>query len=169
MTSAIRRRLAIGALAVVLVWPPVHHILVRTLEIDAWAFFGWSMYAVPNLRLNVRAASLAGDGTLDWNAVSPSAWRPMRLYGERRARWGRLLSPDALAREIFELQPELRGLLIRVRRWEIDRESARVASRDSDYVYAPSVYAPSVHAPSGSPGGELPDVRENSWDGRKND
>jgi hypothetical protein len=134
----VRRRLAIGALAVVLVWPPVHHVLVRTLEIDAWTFFGWSMYAVPNLRLNVRAASVAGDGTLDWNAVSLSAWKPMRLYGERRLRWGRLLTPDTLASEIFELQPELPGLLIRVVRFRIDRESARIGSHDTDYVYAPS-------------------------------
>ena len=34
-------------------------------------------------------------------------------------------------------QPELPGLLIRVRRWVIDRDSARLQPRDRDYRYFP--------------------------------
>ena len=139
MSSRIRRRAAITALVAFFLWPPVHHVFVRSLDLDPWAFFGWSMYAVPNLRLNVRAARIE-DGSPappDWNAVSPALYGPMRQYALRRQRWGELLPPDALAERIFAEQPELPGLLIRVRRWVIDRDSARIQPRDRDYRYFP--------------------------------
>ncbi len=143
LTTRTRSRIAVGLLAVLAVWPGLHHGLVRGVEIDPWAFFGWSMYAVPNLRINVRAGRVELDAsgemlaeTVDWNAISPHAYRAMRAYAERRAVWGRLLAPDALAEEIFAGQPDLPGVVIRVRRWVIDRDSARIAPRDIDYAYA---------------------------------
>ena len=62
-----------------------------------WAFFGFAMYAVPNLRVNVRAARLASlDPHVepDWNAISPALYGVMREYALRRQRFGRLLPPD---------------------------------------------------------------------------
>ena len=117
----------------------MHHTLVRSVDLDPWAFFGWSMYAVPNLRLNVRAARVeaGSEAVPDWNAISPALYGPMRAYALRRQRWGELLAPDALAERIFAEQPELPGLLIRVRRWVIDRDSARLQARDRDYRYFP--------------------------------
>jgi hypothetical protein len=124
-------------LCAVLLWPPVHHGLVRSLDLDPWSFFGWSMYAVPNLRLNVRAARLEADSAPDWNAISPALYGPMRAYALKRQHWGELLRPDALAEQIFAEHREYAGLLIRVRRWRIDRDSSRVQFRDRDYRYAP--------------------------------
>jgi hypothetical protein len=133
-------RVATALLVAVLVWPGVHHVLARTLSLDPWAFFGFAMYAVPNLRVSVRAArldpALAGAAP-DWNAIPPSSWSLLRAFGERRSRYGVLLSPDALARELFAVQPELPGLLVRVRRFEIGRESSRIEAIDQDYLYAP--------------------------------
>ena len=127
MTTRIRGRIAVGLLLVLAVWPGLHHVLVRSVEIDPWGFFGWSMYAVPNLRMNVRVGRVDVDsgsgsgsemqaGSVDWNAISPRAYHAIRVYAERRERWGRLLPPDALAEEIFAGQQDLPGIVIRVRR-----------------------------------------------------
>ncbi len=147
MSSPLRIGLATLLLALVLVWPPIQHGLVRAYDLDAWAFFGWAMYAVPNLRVNVRAArleapaasrkELAADASPDWNAISVGSYGALRAFAERRGRWGALLPPDTLARDLFRAQPDLPGILIRVRRWEISRETSRLVPSDTDYVYAP--------------------------------
>lgn len=140
MTSRLRIRLATGLVVFVLLWPPVQHVAARTFELDPWAFFGFAMYAVPNLRVNVRAARLASldpHAEPDWNAISPVSYAALRSFAERRARWGRLLAPDNVARELFAAQPDLPGLLIRVRRWVIAPESSRLEPRDTDYRFAP--------------------------------
>ena len=154
MSSPLRIGLATLLLALVLVWPPIQHGLVRAYDLDAWAFFGWAMYAVPNLRVNVRAARLeapaasrkepaasgmepAADARPDWNAITVGSYDALRTFAERRGRWGALLPPDTLARDLFRAQPDLPGILIRVRRWEISRETSRLVPSDTDYVYAP--------------------------------
>lgn len=149
MSSRLRCRAAIAALIAVFLWPPVHHGLVRSFDLDPWSFFGWSMYAVPNLRLNVRAARLEAGSAPDWNAISPALYGPMRAYALKRQRWGELLPPDALAEQIFAEQPEHPGLLIRVRRWVIDRDSARLQPRDRDYRYdKPGAGRPKMSRPA---------------------
>lgn len=135
MSSALRKRVATGLLAAVVVWPALHHGLARSLELDPWAFFGFAMYAVPNLRVNVRAAALAPGGEPDWNAVPVSSYRLLNEYAERRARFGLLASPDPLAAELLERHPDLPGLLLRVRRWRIDPETSRLEPVDRDYLY----------------------------------
>jgi hypothetical protein len=154
VSSSLRIGLATLLLALVLVWPPIQHGLARTYDLDAWAFFGWAMYAVPNLRVNVRAARLeapaaslrapaaslrapAADASPDWNAISVGSYDALRAFAERRGRWGALLPPDTLARDLFRAQPDLPGILIRVRRWQISRETSRLVPSDTDYVYAP--------------------------------
>ncbi len=161
MSTSLRVRLATLLLVSVLAWPPIQHGLARMYDLDAWAFFGWAMYAVPNLRVNVRAARLeapaagpkapaagpkapaagprapAGDASPDWNAISVGSYGALRAFAERRGRWGALLPPDTLARDLFRAQPDLPGVLIRVRRWEISTETSRLVPSDTDYVYAP--------------------------------
>ena len=129
-------RLATALLVAVMVWPGVQHVLARSLELDPWAFFGFAMYSVPNLRVNVRAAGLEADGgEPDWNAIPVSSYRLLNDYAEARARYGLLLPPDGLAEALFERQPEISALLIRVRRWQISPETSRLEAVDRDAVY----------------------------------
>jgi len=132
-------RLATGLLVAVMVWPALHHGLARSLELDPWAFFGFAMYSVPNLKLNVRAAVLAGrEDEPDWNAIPVSDYRLLNQFAERRARFGLLSTPEPLASALFERHPEIPGLLLRVRRWRIGPESSRLEAVDRDYFYARS-------------------------------
>lgn len=136
LSGRLRRRLALSLLTAVTVWPLLQHGLARSLELDPWAFFGFAMYSVPNLRLNVRAGALDGSGREpDWSAVPFSSYALLREYAERRARYGRLLSPDHLARRLLDANPEIPQLLIRIRRWRISPETSRLEPVDTDYVY----------------------------------
>ncbi len=140
MTTRTRLRLATALVVLVATWPLVQHGLARRYELDPWAFFGFAMYAVPNLRVTVRAGRLESPESTaepDWNAISPASYGALREFAERRGRWGRLLEPDDLAERLFAAQPELPAVVIRVRRWEIDGDSSRLKPRDTDYVYAP--------------------------------
>jgi len=129
-------RVATGMLAFVIAWPLVQHGLARSLELDPWSFFGFAMYAVPNLKLTVRAAVPGAAGEpLDWNAVPVSSYGLLREYAERRARFGKLLPPDALAAELLERHPEIPGVVVRIRRWQISGESSRLEAVDSDFAY----------------------------------
>ena len=135
-----RVRLATGLLIAVMIWPPVQHVLARTYDLDPWAFFGWAMYAAPNLRVNVLAARLETpsiDANPDWNAISVGSYGELRSFAIRRAKFGSLLSPDDLARDLFREQPDLPGILIRVTRWEISHETSRLTPAHSDHVYSP--------------------------------
>ena len=139
MSTRLRTRIAALLLAFVVVWPPAQHVLSRSFDMDPWAFFGFAMYAAPNLRTHVRAGILDGaqDAEPDWNAVPRDVADAIHAYALRRARWGELLPPDGLAAEIFERHPELPGLVVRVRRWVLERGTARIAHRDRDYTFAP--------------------------------
>jgi len=139
VSSRNRQRLALVALAFLVAWPPVQHAFVRSFDMDPWAFFGFAMYSSPNLRLNVRAASIepGPDSVPDWNAIPAGVRDEVHAFALRRSRFGELLPPDALAEAIFASAPELPGVVVRVRRWVLERESARIAFRDRDYRYAP--------------------------------
>jgi hypothetical protein len=131
---------ATATLITLMIWPPVQHVVTRTAGVDPWSFFGFAMYAVPNLRVTVRAARLDSiePGTEpDWNAISVGSYRTLREFGERRARFGSFASPDDAARKLFAAQPDLPGIVIRIQRWVIARDSTRLESHDIDLVYAP--------------------------------
>ena len=140
MRGKLRIRLATALLALVCLWPPVQHVLSRKLELDPWSFFGFAMYAVPNLRVTVRAGALdPGGGDPDWNAVPVSSYALLREFGERRARFGRLLPPDGLAGALLERHPELPGVVVRIRRWHISPETSRLEPVERDFSYAKSL------------------------------
>ena len=135
-----RMRLATALLVLVLAWSPVQHRLARVYDLDPWSFFGWAMYSVPNLRVTVRAGSLDDPSSRaepDWNAISLGSYSALREFAERRGRLGRLLPPDDLAAELFRAQPDLGGLVVRVIRWRIAHDTARIVPANVDYVYAP--------------------------------
>lgn len=139
LTSSLRIRVATVLLAVVCLWPPVQHLLSRSLELDPWSFFGFAMYSVPNLRVTVRAGALDPmGGEPDWNAISVASYPLLREFGERRARFGRLVTPDELAGALLERHPQLSGVVVRIQRWRISPETSRLEPEVRDFSYRAS-------------------------------
>ena len=137
MSYRSRRRLLVGLLAVAALWPALHHVLARTAHTDPWKLFGWSMYAAPPGRVQVRV-----------DRIDAGERRPLRLFGElarardayagRRASLGRLARPDGLAQQILASDPELEEVVVVVRRWGLDPDSARLITEDREARYTRS-------------------------------
>ena len=58
MSTEWRRKTIAGVVIFVLLWPAVHIGLVAHFRIDPWELFGWSMYALPAGRVQVRVELL---------------------------------------------------------------------------------------------------------------
>ncbi len=140
MTYAVKRKIVVAGLVVVTAWPLVHHGLVRTLDLNAWHWFGWSMYAVPPQSLEVYPYSLPDRRLLGTAGLSPPSERAvMRVYdefGRRRLEFGKRLPPIEFARALFRAFPGEDSIEINIRRLSLDRSSAMfVETRRERYEY----------------------------------
>ena len=75
-----------ATLGILLAWPVVHMGLASTLDFSSWRFFGWGMYATPDL-WHLPAVYVRGaDGALAPLTVPPTdpavldAYRPVRVF-----------------------------------------------------------------------------------------
>lgn len=124
MTTATKRRMAMGALVLLALWVPSHHVTTRLSGADPWKFFGWAMYTVPNSTVTVRANPLRGQERIP-RLLSPDALAILETYAKRRAVWGKLISPEAMAGRILEHESDLDGLEVILRDWRVDTADAR--------------------------------------------
>ena len=140
MTYAVKRKIVLAGLVIVTAWPPVHHGLVRALDLNPWHWFGWSMYTVPPQSLEVYPYSLPDRRALRPAGLSPlSAQALMRVYddfGRRRLEFGKRLPPTEFARALFRAFPGEDSIEINIRRLGLDRSSAMfVETRRERYEY----------------------------------
>lgn len=119
-----KRRLAAALVLFLALWPAVHHGLARSYGINPWRFLGWSMYAVPNARVN-----LALRGYVEGRELQISVGEEARAAGDRYARWRVNLGDFASARPLAEAalaeHPALDAVDVIVYTRVLDRESAR--------------------------------------------
>jgi hypothetical protein len=118
----------------VLAWPLAHAGLVARHHLDAWEFFGWSMYARPAARVQVRVDVERGGET-----------RPLRVMGERRRRvqrfarrataFGRLARAEPFAREILEWDPTIDAVTIVTREVVLDRDTAMLVGHETRHRF----------------------------------
>jgi hypothetical protein len=131
-----KARAVLAGLALLALWPAVHHALVRHADLHPWKLGGWSMYAVPISPPRFELEGLLGTRRLP---IDPAAL-PLELLRDfgRFTRWrlvfGRAVSPEPVARRILEAAPELDGLVVVVRHFVIERETARVRWREDRYL-----------------------------------
>jgi len=129
MSGSLRRRIMLAIVAFVLVWPVAHAGLVARYRIDPWELFGWSMYALPAARVQVRVeVERAGERT------------PLRAMGELRQRvksfalrsttLGSFAPTSSLAREIFADDSSIDAVIIVTREILLDRETTHFVAHD---------------------------------------
>ncbi len=135
MSLQTKKRLAATLLALCVVWPGIHHALARTYDFDPWKFFGWSMYAVPNPSVDVTVGRI-DQGRLEVVVLEGALATNAAQFASRRAVLGRWLAPDELARQVLAEHPRVDRLVVRVRHWIVDRETARFRPVHDDYGYS---------------------------------
>lgn len=136
----VKRRLVIGALAVVTMWPLAHRALVAWFALNPWKFYGWAMFCIPNPRTFAALYEFDGD--------RPIPLRPGRLRAEDEravreyaAQWqmlGRLTprsSIAAIAHRLLDEDPHLQRVGVIVTQLTLDATTARIAPRQEAHVY----------------------------------
>ncbi len=135
MNPPAKKRLAVALLACCVIWPGIHHALARIYDFDPWKFFGWSMYAVPNPTVDVTVGRI-DEGRLQVVVLDGALADTAGRFAARRAVLGKWLPPDDLAREILAAHPGVDRMVVRVRRWVVDRETALIRPVHQDYGYS---------------------------------
>ncbi len=114
MTIDTKRRIVFLGFVVVTIWPLVHHVIVRSLDMSPWKGFGWSMYCVPPRVTNTYLFSLDDDRPLTLGEVTPAQQQALRRvadeFGKWRAEFGRLVEPDAFGRVALDCYPNEQGI-----------------------------------------------------------
>lgn len=136
-----KRSLVLSVVVFFAIWPLVHHAAVRTLDLNPWKWFGWAMYTTPPRMIRLRAVDLMGR-PLRWNELSGAQRAAadtayVRFHGRRRE-LGPWAPPDAYARTLFAVFPEIEGVRIHVEERRVDRGSAALEVHrvsDPPYVY----------------------------------
>ena len=134
MTSTAKKRAVAVLLALIAVWPAVHHVLAQRYLFDPWRFFGWAMYSTPDQRLLVNVAAVEDERArlLD---LQPPLLDEARQFAHRRSILGKWVSPYDLAQSVLAERTEADGVLIQIRRWVLDRETATIRPHDTLYRY----------------------------------
>ena len=140
MSYALKRKIVLVGLVVVAVWPAAHYGLVRTLDLNPWHWFGWSMYTAPPRSLKVYPYSLHDRTSLSPDRLSPSSARRLKRvyddFGRRRLEFGKRLPPTEFARALFRAFPGEDGIEINIQRLGLDPSSAMfVEIRRQRYEY----------------------------------
>lgn len=134
MSGANRRRWMLAIVVFVLVWPLAHAGLVARYRLDAWEFFGWSMYALPAARVQV-SVEIERDGELFPLRAMGEMRRRVRNFARRRTALGSLASPAPLAREIFAGDSTIDAVIIVTREIVLDPGSTLLVARDERHRY----------------------------------
>jgi hypothetical protein len=130
-----KRKVAVAALAALFVWPLVHRVLVATLGIDPWRFFGFAMYCVPKPRVAVGLYTVEDGRRKNLVLAEDSRARGViEAFIVSREAWGRRYRPDVLAPPLVRAL-KVDDLEILVREHRLDPSSARIVREEFAYHY----------------------------------
>jgi hypothetical protein len=137
MTLQRRALIVHAALAVLFVWPPCHHVLVRTLDVNAWKFGGWAMYAVlgPTARVSIAAELDGRSVTIDASVAPPAVRRAAARYHALTRQYGLLVEPAVLGRAVLANEQRLDKVVVLRRSLYLDPGTDRIAERVTRYEY----------------------------------
>lgn len=133
MTTTLKKRVLGLVLATLTVWPAVHHLLASRLDLDPWLLLAWSMYTVPDPRVQVNVAEVRGDRVIPIE-LRADLRDKARRFAIFRESLGALARPDRLVRDVLAGRA-VDGVVVAVRRFELDRRTARIVTRDRVFRY----------------------------------
>jgi hypothetical protein len=109
-----------------------HAGLVARYRLDPWEFFGWSMYALPAARVQIRVDVERGGETAPLRAMGDMR-RRVQAFARRRTALGTLASTEVLAREILAGDSTIDVVIIMTREITLDPESTRLVAHDESH------------------------------------
>jgi hypothetical protein len=115
VSTAVKRRIFLGVLVVLLIWPLIHYGLSRHYHINHWRFSGFAMYTRPAYLPKIGFAGQLGNRPLtpaDLQAALGDDIDRIDAFVEARRLWGELETPEALGRLILARMPALHELKI---------------------------------------------------------
>jgi hypothetical protein len=122
----------IGALF--FLWPALHFLACRALEIDPWKLGGWAMYTVPKQHVWVEVLTSDAHGRPVLWATGPGRVE-VELFRQRRQALGLLADPEPLARRARAADRTIATVVVRTRLARFDGTTGRFLSRERSYRY----------------------------------
>ncbi len=124
MSTEAKKKLVAVIVCIVALWPGLHLVLSARYEIDPWEFFGWGMYALPSPQVHIRLEQLV-DGRPLIVRPSDETLAQLEALSHARTRFGKFASIEDAGHEILALEPQMQGIVLVVRRWQLDHKTAR--------------------------------------------
>jgi hypothetical protein len=134
MRAPALRRVVCCLLVALALWPALHHALVARYQLDPWEFFGWSMYAAPLPRLQVGVFERVG-GEERVLYARGEAKRRVTEYARLRVTVGEFAPDREFATWVLAQDASREAVILVLRRWRLDRETARLAHDDRRLVF----------------------------------
>lgn len=132
MSGPLRRKVMLTIVAFVLGWPVAHAGLVARYGIDPWEFFGWSMYALPAPRIQIRV-EVERDGETHALRAMGDLRRRVQAFARRRTAFGTLAPTVSLAQEIFAEDSTIDAVIIMTREITLDPVSTLLVGREASH------------------------------------
>jgi hypothetical protein len=138
MRSETKKRVVIGALALLTTWPLVHIGLVWRYDLSPWKLGAWGMYAAPRYnQIGMEVFGRVSETGATEQVTAPS--EVVRLAANRfleRYRWLRDLAPPrSFARVVLSDHPKFDRVTVQVFRPHMDARSGMIEMKVREYVY----------------------------------
>jgi hypothetical protein len=125
-----KRRITLGLLGALAVWPLCHRALVARYDVSPWALFGWAMFCTPKITVGLAVAGRSGGQLVDLgDRLSPSLLAEARRFVERRRAYGTLVAPRRLVDRLLASDPALDAVVITTSHYDLDPKSSRLTLR----------------------------------------
>ena len=107
ISTSKKKHVLFGFIVFMWLWPIFHHLLVTRYDMDAWKYFGMSMYALPRtIAAAPSTMEIAYPGQpFETIQFTPFLRQHARDLVRRRVDYGTLYGPEALVGEMFQILP----------------------------------------------------------------
>ncbi len=128
-------RLCGAIVAVLLLWPIGHSMLVRRYDVDPWKLWGFAMYCTPHLSRVSLVDETDGPGRpISAEQLTDAAREELARFGDLRATLGTLYPPSGLARTVLDEHPEITRLVVITEVARLETASDRLIPTQRVYV-----------------------------------
>ena len=131
-----KQRIIKAGLVALALWPLLHILVVRSTGISPWRGFGWGMYTVPVLEVDLAVNPLEGVYAESTEEGQATVIEEMKRYIRAYQALGSNARPDDIAESVFAAYPGLQLIEIEVIQHALDRKTARIVEdRHNQFRY----------------------------------